>query len=240
MYITYLTNFGQQKTYDQLQVHFKIMSWVEVNVIYGWNIRCFNRKSSSSSSVSWKPYLSSQSLSLGSSSSSSFLLFLKKNTFKFYVFHVRIIFRNYMDCMDGIWIYVQFYSWNFQFRTLHMEFIHIESRPHGISLNIMWFVQLFRLTSLLEGAPCVDLLIFLGGGAVVISSSSSLAFLFNLSSFHFSSSSFFLSSSSSLSHSFLFLSSPSLLLICTKHLLGSTPLSLPSPVLSHPVNEREN
>ena len=36
VYITYLSNFGQQKTYDQLQIHFKIMSWIQVDVIKGW------------------------------------------------------------------------------------------------------------------------------------------------------------------------------------------------------------
>ena len=33
VYITYLTIFGQQKTYDQLQVHFKIVYWIQVDVI---------------------------------------------------------------------------------------------------------------------------------------------------------------------------------------------------------------
>ena len=43
-----------------------------------------------------------------------------------------------------------FYSWNFRFRKLYMEFICIECGLHRIYL---WFVQLFRQTFFLEGTP---------------------------------------------------------------------------------------
>ena len=127
-----------------------------------------------------------------------------------------------------------FYSWNVWFRTFYTEFIHIECGLYRFYSDIMWFVQLFGLTFLLEGAVCVDLLCFFGP----VSASSSFIFLFNLSSFCFSKSSLFLSSSSFL-HSFLFLSSSSFLFSLLEHLLGSIPLSLPSPISSCPVNERE-
>ena len=141
----------------------------------------------------------------------------------------------YLEIIQIVWMVfrymIGFYSWNFQFRTLYMELIHIKCGLYRCSLDIMPFVQLFLLTFLLEGAPCVYLLpmTFLGGEAVAISSSSSFAFLFNLSSFHFSSSSIFLSSLSlsCILSSFF----PPFLFSLIEHLLSSIPLS--SPFLSH-------
>ena len=127
-------------------------------------------KSSSSLSVSSKPYLGHQSLLWGPPHCHLSCFSEKK---------IQMAFRY----MFG------FYLWNFQFRTLHTEFIHIVCRLYRFYVDIMQFVQLFRLTFLLEGALCVDLLCFFGP----VSASSPFTFLFNLSSFHFSKSSLFLS-----------------------------------------------
>ena len=141
--------------------------------------------------------------------------------------------------MDGIQIYLWFLFMELLVQNIihgiHIKLYHIKCGLYRFYSDIMPLVQLFRLTFNLEGAPCVDLLFFLDP----VSASSSFAFLFNLSSFCFSKSSLFLSSSSFFLHSFLFLSSSSFLLSLLKCLLGSTPLSLPSPFLSHPVNVRE-
>ena len=74
----------------------------------------------------------------------------------------------------------------------------------------MWFIQLFRLTFLLEAAPWVDFNFF--GGAISAVASASIL-LFSLFCLHFSSS-FFLSSPSSSSLFHIVFFSVLLLLFC--------------------------
>ena len=94
----------------------------------------FTVKSSSSSSISLKPYLSRQSLSLGSSSSSSFLLFCKKYYWILCISCTDYIWKLY-GLTDGISIYVWF---------LFVE-LSVQNILHRIYLYQMQTIQnLFR------------------------------------------------------------------------------------------------
>ena len=187
-------------------------------------------KSSSSLSISLNPYLGHQSLSLESSSLPSFL-FSEKKTFGFYAFRVWIKFGNYMDYRNGILKYVWF---------LFME-LSVQNIIHGIYLYRMLTTQiLFRYY-----VVCLVIQTNLSFGRSSVCRFAVFLSLLPLSS----------SLSSSICHLSISLSLPSffLLLSCTPSpffppfflfsllecLLGSTPLSSPSPISSYPVNERE-